>query len=133
MSATRTPAWPPSALAAPARRGMTAPPVVESIDARAILGKIEQSPYVRLPDISKQIGWTRTGRQYAIREGLLEAEPMGGRGNPYRLTRDEACKLLYAALLALAAGVAIAVMLRAVKGTGVTGAAAAAAIRNMPA
>jgi hypothetical protein len=135
MSATTVPLWPPSVSAAPARRGLWTPPAVESIDGRAILGTIERSGgYVRLPDISQQIGWTRTGRQYAIREGLLEAEQVrNARGKPYRLTSDEAATLLLAAMLALAAGVAIAVMLRGVKGAGVTGAAAAAAIRNMPA
>ena len=117
--------------AAPARRsGFRAPPVT-SFDGRAILEQIERDKWVGLRDFSERIGWTDTGRRYAIREGLLEAEKVrNAPGQPYRITRDEACTLLFAAMLALAAGVAIAVMLRGVKGAGLTGGAAAAAIRS---
>jgi hypothetical protein len=89
---------------------------------------------VRLRDLSSLIGWTETGQRYAVRTGLLEAEKVrNAPGQPYRITSDEACTLLLAALLALAAGVAIAVMLRGVKGAGLTGDAAAATIRSMSA
>lgn len=121
-----------AAAAVPLRRGLWSPPVVD-FSARAILSDIDQCPYVRLRDISPRIGWTPTGQKYAIREGLLEAEQVRGPGSPYLITKDEACMLLLAAALALAAGMAIAVMLRSVKGAGITAAAAAAAIRNMPA
>ena len=121
------------AAAAPLRRGLWSPPVVGKINGPAILGEIGNSPYVRLRDLSPRIGWTPTGQKYAIREGLLEAEHTRGPRSSYLITKDEACTLLLAAMLALAAGVAIAVMLRSCKGAGITGAAAAAAIRNMTA
>ena len=114
---------------APARRGLTAPPVVGRIDGKAILSEIGDKQYVRLRDLSPRIGWTGTGQGYAIRTGLLEAEKVhNAPGQPYRITKDEACTLLLAAMLALAAGVAIAVMLRGCKAAGLTGAAAATAI-----
>jgi hypothetical protein len=123
-----------TATSAPARRsGFFAPPTVP-IDGPTVLEQLEHDDYVWLREFSERIGWTDQGRRYAVREGLLEAEKIrNAPGQPYRITSDEACTLLLAALLALAAGVAIAVMLRGVKGAGLTGDAAAAVIRNMSA
>jgi hypothetical protein len=112
------------------RRGLRTPPVGGPIDREAILSEIDQAEQVRLRDLSRQVGWTQTGQKYAIRKGLLAAEP-AERGRAYVVSRDEAYTLLLAALLAFAAGVAIAAMLRALKGAGLEGAAAADAIRNM--
>jgi hypothetical protein len=101
--------------------------------AAAILRDIEQADAdrVRLYTISRRIGWDKAEQSRAISAGLLEVQGLGGRGNPYTVTQDEARTLLLAAVLAAAAGVAIAAMLRGVKGAGLTGPAAAAVVRQI--
>jgi hypothetical protein len=92
--------------------------------AGAIFRDLEQAEAerVKLADLSRTIGWDRASQSHAIREGLLDAkQARPGPGNPYSVTRDDAITLLLAALLAVAAGVAIAAMLRGLKAQGVTG------------
>lgn len=115
------------------RRGRLVPPHVNGpLDVAATLAEIEQREFVSLPELGAKIGLGQQARKYAIREGLIEGQQMGGQGNPYQVTRDEAVTLLFAAVVAFAAGVAIATILRGLKGAGVTGVAAAAALEAMP-
>jgi hypothetical protein len=104
----------------------------DAIDAAAILRDIEQAEAerVRLADLSRRIGWDKSLQSRALAEGLLEAERSPGRGHPYTITRDDAVTLLLAAVLAFAAGVAIASMLRGLKAQGVTGDLAADVLRT---
>jgi hypothetical protein len=99
-----------------------------TFDAASILRDIEradQAEAVRLADLSRRIGWDKSSQSHAVHEGLLEAFRLGGQGNAYGITRDDAMNLLLAAVLAVAAGVAIASMLRGLKSAGVTGQLAA--------
>jgi hypothetical protein len=104
-----------------------------TFDVAAILRDLEraEAERVQLADLSRRIGWSYAQQSKAISSGALEAErDLSDRRHPYLITRDEATTLLLAAVLALAAGVAIAAMLRGVKGAGLVGPAAAAALRS---
>jgi hypothetical protein len=94
-----------------------------TLAAAAILRDLEQAEAerIKLADLSRRIGWDKASQSHAVTEGLLDARRLGGPGNPYGITRDDAITLLLAALLAVAAGVAIAAMLRGLKAQGVTG------------
>jgi hypothetical protein len=108
------------------RSGVFAAPLFDPARTSAILAEIDRAPgRVRLADLSPQLGLTPKIQNTVIREGLLEVDRLGGRGNPYVISPDEARKLLLAALLAVAAGVALAIMLRGLEGAGVTGKVAA--------
>lgn len=104
---------------------------MSALDIPAILADIEAREFVSLPALGAKIGMGDQSRKFAIREGLIRPEPLEYRGMGYTVKRDEALTLLLAAALAIAAGVAIAVMLRGVKQTGLTGEAAASALRTM--
>ena len=107
------------------------PPRFDPTSTAAILRDIDRAPErVRLADLSPRLGVTPKTQNTVIREHLLEAERLGGRGNPYAITRDEARTLLLAVVLAAAAGIALAVMLRGVKGAGLTGSVAAEVLRS---
>ena len=94
-----------------------------TIDAAAILRDIDQAEAerIKLADLSRAIGWDASSQSHAVAEGLLDARRLGGQGNPYGISRDDAFTLLLAAVFAVAAGIAIASALRAFKGTGITG------------
>jgi hypothetical protein len=108
------------------KSGPFAAPLFDPASAAAILRDIDQgAERVRLAALSPRLGLTPKAQNTMIREHLLAAERLGGRGNPYAITRDDARTLLLAALLAVAAGVAIAVMFRGLINAGVTGKTAA--------
>lgn len=118
---------------APKRFGVLTPPRTDGpLNVAAILADIEQREFVPLPVLGAQIGMGSGARKYAISQGLIEANKRPSRSGGYTVSCDEAATLLLAAVLAIAAGVAIAVMLRGVKGAGMTGAAASAALHAMP-
>jgi hypothetical protein len=99
-----------------------------TIDAAGILRDLEheQAEAVRLADLSRRIGWSYAQQSKAISTGVLEAKRLeADRRLPYVITHDEAITLLLAAVLAVAAGIAIAAALRGLKGAGVTGQLAA--------
>jgi hypothetical protein len=102
-----------------------------TLAAAAILRDLEQAKAerVKLADLSRRIGWDKSLQSRAVHEGLLDVEQPGGRGYPYMVTRDDAFTLLLAALVAVAAGIAVASALRGLKGTGVTGPLAAEVLR----
>lgn len=113
------------------KRGALAPPKVDTVDVAGILADIEAREVVSLPELGAKIGMGEQSRKFAIREGLIEPEPLTSRREGYKVNQNEALTLLLAAALALAAGVAIAVMLRGCKATGLTGEVAGTALRNM--
>ena len=112
-------------------RGPISPPPIDTIDIDATLAEIEECEFVSLPALGERIGMTARARTYAITEGLIEHAPLTARKAGYRVTQDEALTILLAAVLAVAAGVAIVVMLRGVKQSGLTGEAAAVTLRSM--
>lgn len=120
------------------RRGLAAPPILDSPpDVSRILAQIEQREFIPLAPLAEQLGISEQTRQRAIREGLIETAPVKapdcrGHLRVRQVERDEALSLLLAAVLAFAAGVAVVVMIKAVKGAGLSGAAAAATLANMP-
>jgi hypothetical protein len=115
------------------RHGMFTAPKVDALHVAEVLAEIEAREFVSLPALGKQLGMGEQARKYAIREGLINPEPLdiSKRYEGYKVNRDEAFTLLLAAALAIAAGVAIAVMLRGVKGSGLTGGAAETVLRTM--
>jgi hypothetical protein len=113
-------------------RGVFVPPRIDGpLDVAAILADIERREFMPLPELGAKIGLGEQARKHAIHEGLIDANKRPSRLGGYTVSRDEAITLLLAAALAIAAGVAIATMLRGIKGAGVTGAAAAAALQAM--
>lgn len=118
------------------RHGAFVAPSVDVLDVAALLAEIERHELISLPRLGAQIGLGEQSRKYAIRKGLIEtAGPLAveNRYKGYAIKQDEAMTLLLAAALAVAAGVAIAVMLRGVKQAGLTGEAAASALRSISA
>jgi hypothetical protein len=87
--------------------------------AQALLDELPSGPVVSLPEVRKLVGWTRREQSYAVTAGLIRPLPeRAGYGGGYQVTRDDAVLILVAAALALAAGVAIVVMIRAIRGAG---------------
>jgi hypothetical protein len=113
------------------RHGVLAAPKVDALPVAAVIAEIEAAEFHSLPALGAQFGLGDQARKYLVREGLIQPEPLKSRHEGYRVNRDEAFTLLLAAALAIAAGVAIAVMLRGVKGAGLTGAAAEGVLRSM--
>jgi hypothetical protein len=109
---------------------MTAPPKVDAIDVAAVLAELEGRSVVSLPVLGERIGLDKQARAYAIREGLIETVPRPGTHGAYSVTADEARRLVLAAVLAIGAGVALAIMLRGVKGAGLSGEAVLAALEG---
>src|SRR5262249_555194 len=110
-------------------RGALVPPKVDPLHLPEALANIQPPQFHSLRALGAQIGLGGPARRYAIREGLIKPEPLGKRCDGYRVNRDEALTLLLAAALAIAAGVAIAVMLRGLKNSGLTGTAAETVLR----
>jgi hypothetical protein len=104
-------------------RGVFKPPGVDSLDVAAILAEMEGREFVELPALGEKIGMDHKARQHAIREGLITPEAKRGANGRKLVSADEAMTLILCAALALAAGIAIAVMLRGVKGAGLNVAA----------
>lgn len=113
------------------RHGVFAPPKVDDLHVPDLLAEIEAREFTSLPELGAKIGMGNQSRKYAIRVGLIEPEPLKSRQHGYEVSRNEALTLLLAAALAIAAGVAIAVILRGLKETGLTGDVASAALRAM--
>lgn len=113
--------------------GAFRPPRFDPADAPAILASIDQAATVRLTELRSRLGLTANVQNKLIAGGLLEAEHLPGRGAPYVVTRDEAFTLLLGVVLAVFAGVALGVMMRGVKGAGLTGDLAAEVLRGLAA
>lgn len=119
----------------PVRKGLSAAPLIPAMggaEARELLSEIEAAPVVRLVELRPRIGMTPLAQKHAVRTGALEVVPGREHWEGYAITRDEARTLILATVLAIAAGLAVAAMLRGLKGAGIVGAVAAEAIRNLP-
>ena len=91
----------------------------EITEMTAAVRELDPDTPVRLARISRAIGWSYDAQSDAIKAGAVDplpAPPAGRRG--YLVSRDEALTILAAAILALAAGVAVVAMIRAIKATG---------------
>lgn len=103
-------------------------------DVAAILSDLEHRERVPLAGLSRQLGVSKNTQHYAVAQGLLKpvrAPIPGTPGHPYVIGQEDASRLLLATVLAVAAGVAIAVILRGLVGAGVPGPAAAAMARSL--
>lgn len=121
----------PVARASLQRGPLVAPKIDGPLDVAGILAEIEGREYMRFPELGRQIGLGPGQRAHVIREGLVTVIPCERKSAGNKVARDEALTLLLAAALAVAAGVAIAVMLRGVRETGLTGESAASVLRTM--
>jgi hypothetical protein len=113
------------------RHGVNVPPKVDVLHVAEVLAEIEAAEFHSLPRLGEAIGMGNQARKYAIHEGLIKPEPLVARREGYKVNRDEAITLLFAAALALAAGVAIAVMLRGVRESGMPVSVVETALRSM--
>jgi hypothetical protein len=112
-------------------RGAHVPPKVDALHVAEIIAEIEKREFHSWPRLGEQVGLGEQARKHIVREGLIQPEPLVKRCEGYKVNQDEAWKLLLAAALAIAAGVAIAVMLRGIKESGLPASAAQAALRSM--
>jgi hypothetical protein len=92
--------------------------IVMSATAQALLADLPDTEVIPLPLIRDRIGWDRQAQHNAVSQGLIQPLPQRGKAGCFQVTRDEAVIILIAAALAFAAGVAVVVMLRAIRGTG---------------
>jgi hypothetical protein len=106
--------------------------MVDHLDAAAILRDIADLDTVPLGELSARLGLSYQQQSRGIRDGLIT--PTGrlpGPGHPYAVDQGEAARLVLATALAFAAGLAVLVILRGLKGAGFTGDLAAATIRQL--
>lgn len=83
------------------------------------LRELDPDARVRLSVVSREIGWDPADQCRAIKAGLVDplpVPPAGRRG--WQVTRDEALRIVAAAMLAAALGVAIVVVLRGARDSG---------------
>jgi hypothetical protein len=91
----------------------------EIAEAAEEIRKLDPGTPVRLPAVSRAVGWSSGVQAYAIQTGAVEVlpgKPSGRRS--YMITREEALRILAAALLAVAAGIAVVTMVRGVRTAG---------------
>lgn len=86
--------------------------------AQELLADLPETDVIPLPLIRDRIGWTRDTQHDAISAGVIRPVEKRGKAGCYQVTRDDAVTILIAAALAIAAGVAVIVMLRAIQGSG---------------
>jgi hypothetical protein len=85
-------------------------------------------PLIRQRIVQERIPWTRDAQALAVRQGTIHPVEKLGKAGCYQVTRDDAVMILVAAALALAAGVAVVIMLRAIQGAGLDAQALARAM-----
>ncbi len=73
---------------------------------------------VRLSDVGKTAQCPYSTIQWAARSGLIEVERQGGQGNARWVRVEDALLIVAVAALAVAAGLAFASLLKAVKDSG---------------
>jgi hypothetical protein len=83
-----------------------------------LLAGLPDMEVIPLPLIRDRVGWNRDGQSLAVKQGVIRPVEKRGPAGCYQVTREDAIEILIAAALAFAAGVAIVVMLRAIKGAG---------------
>jgi hypothetical protein len=97
--------------------------------AQALLAGLPDTEIIPLPLVRDRIGWNREQQSYAVRSGVIRPVSQRGRGGCYQVTRDDAVLILIAAAIALAAGVAVVAMIRAVQAAGLDASALAQAVQ----
>jgi hypothetical protein len=83
---------------------------------------------VSLAEVGEAVGMDRSARSRAVKDGSVHPVGRAGLGGGYVITRDDALLIVVAAMIAVAAGIAVATALRGLAGSGLSGAALAAAI-----
>lgn len=73
---------------------------------------------VPLPEVARAINMPRGTREVMIRDGAIKPCSGGGKGRAHLLPWDEVVLLVTAAVFAAAAGIAITVALRVLRGSG---------------
>lgn len=96
--------------------------------AQDLLADLPETDVVPLPLIRERIGWSRQAQYNAINQGAICPVGKRGKAGCYQVTRDDAVMILVAAALALAAGVAVIVMLRGLRGAGLDASVLASAV-----
>lgn len=96
--------------------------------AQDLLADLPDAEVIPLPLIRDRIGWTRDAQSLAVKQGAIRPIEKRGKDGCYQVTRDDAVMILVAAALALAAGVAVVVMIRAIQGAGLDATALASAM-----
>jgi hypothetical protein len=99
-----------------------------SATAQALLAGLPDTDPVPLPLVRDRIGWNREQQSYAVRSGVIRPVSKRGRAGCYQVTRDDAVLILIAAAIALAAGVAVVAMIRAIQEAGLDASALAQAV-----
>jgi hypothetical protein len=101
--------------------------VTMSATAQALLADLPDAEVIPLPFVRDRIGWTRDQQSYAVESGVIHPVDKRGKAGCYQVTREDAVLILVAAALALAAGVAVVMMIRAIKDAGLNPSALAQA------
>lgn len=86
--------------------------------AQALLADLPDAEVIPLPLIRERIGWNRQQQHHAVESGVIRPVAKRGPAGCYQVTRDDAVTILIAAALAVAAGIAVVAMLRAIQGAG---------------
>ncbi len=86
--------------------------------AQALLADLPDAEVIPLPFIRERVGWNRQQQHHAVELGAIRPIEKRGKAGCYQVTRDDAIEILVAAALAVAAGVAVVIMLRAIQGAG---------------
>jgi hypothetical protein len=93
---------------------------------RDLLAAYDGRERVPLHEVGEAVGMDRFARSYAVRSGVIRPTSRGGSG--YVITGDDAVRIVFAAILAAAAGVAVVTILRGVVGAGLSPAVLAGAV-----
>lgn len=96
--------------------------------AQALLADLPDMEVIPLPLIRDRVGWNREQQHHAVKLGVIRPVEKRGPAGCYQVTRDDAVMILVAAALALAAGIAVVAMLRAIQGAGLNASALAEAM-----
>jgi hypothetical protein len=75
---------------------------------------------VPLSEVARAVDMPRGTRDFAVRTGAIRPCAGGGRGRAHHLAWDEVVLIVTAAALAAAAGVAVTVIIRALRASGAT-------------
>lgn len=74
---------------------------------------------VRLSEVARAVDMPRSTRDFAVRTGAIKPSTRKGRGSAVLLEWEEVVLIVAAAALAAAAGVAVTVIIRALRESGV--------------
>lgn len=89
-----------------------------SATAQVLLADLPDAEVIPLPFVRDRIGWTRDQQSYAVEAGVIHPISKRGKAGCYQVTREDAAFILVAAAVAIAAGVAVVAILRAIQDAG---------------